>query len=625
MEISHVEDKGKNSARLEAQRAHPDFNNNETGEIINPLIGLSDGELRAKVDDFIAEHDMADIKDYLHRGALVAQRPDEFESLNLPEDEKEALRTERDHKWRHPLALYLTIIVGSIGACVQGWDQTGSNGANLSFPDEFGISISDPTNPDYQRNNWLVGMVNSAPYMSAALLACWLCDPINHYIGRRGTIFLAGIFCLAAPIGSAFTKSWPELFVCRLILGLGVGLKETTAPVFTAENAPSRIRGALVMTWQLWTAFGILLGFCANLIFFKVGRIAWRLQLGSAMLPAIPLLALVYLCPESPRWYIKKGKYRKAYNSLKKLRFHEILAARDLFYISCLVEEERQAIGDTSIVKRFVGLFTVPRIRRATLAGSVVHAAQQFCGINIISFFSSSIFAAAAAPGSIQPLLASFGFGLINFVFAWPAIWTIDTFGRRTLLLFTFPNMTWSLLAAGFSFFIPKDNPARLGVIAFFIYLFTAFYSPGEGPVPFTYSAEIFPLSHRELGMCWCVVVNNLFACVLSLTWFRIQAAFTDVGGFGFYAGLNVLAFVMIFLWVPETKQRSLEELDYVFGVPTKTHMKYQCTVSLPYFVKRWILFQDVAKPQPLYHFELTPAQYAKEHPPVEVIDPKWG
>ena len=95
--------------------------------------------------------------------------------------------------------------------------------------------------------------------------------------------------------------------------------------------------------------------------------------------------------------------------------------------------------------------------------------------------------------------LASWGFGLVNFVFAWPAIWTIDTFGRRSLLLFTFPQMAWTLLTAGLCFLIPQGSSAHLGLIALFIYLFAAFHSPGEGPVLFTYSAEVFPLSHRGM------------------------------------------------------------------------------------------------------------------------------
>lgn len=103
------------------------------------------------------------------------------------------------------------------------------------------------------------------------------------------------------------------------------------------------------------------------------------------------------------------------------------------------------------------------------------------CGINIIAFYSSTVFHEAGA-STKDALIASFGFGLVNFVFAWPAIWTIDTFGRRTLLLFTFPNMAWTLLAAGFCFYIPEEKTAHLALIALFIYLFAAFYSPGEGP-----------------------------------------------------------------------------------------------------------------------------------------------
>jgi len=123
--------------------------------------------------------------------------------------------------------------------------------------------------------------------------------------------------------------------------------------------------------------------------------------------------------------------------------------------------------------------------------------------------------------------IASFGFGLINFIFAWPAIWTIDTYGRRSLLLFTFPHMAWSMLAAGLCSLIPGTGGVHLGLMALFIYIYTAFYSPGEGPVPFTYSAEVFPLSHREVGMGWAVAVNLFWAAVLGITLPRMLNAFT--------------------------------------------------------------------------------------------------
>jgi MFS family permease len=221
--------------------------------------------------------------------------------------------------------------------------------------------------------------------------------------------------------------------------------------------------------------------------------------------------------------------------------------------------------------------------------------------VNIISFYSSTIFAQAGA-SNIGALLASFGFGLINFLFAWPAVYTIDTYGRRALLIFTFPNMCWTLLAAGFCFWIPSDSKAQLGMVAFFIYLFAMFYSPGEGPVPFTYSAEVFPLSHREVGMAWAVATNNFWASVLSLTFPYILQAFHPQGAFGFYAGLNVVALVLIFLFVPETKQRSLEELDYVFAVTTRRHAKHQLTRVLPWWINRYIFMRRSAVCPELYH-----------------------
>lgn len=123
--------------------------------------------------------------------------------------------------------------------------------------------------------------------------------------------------------------------------------------------------------------------------------------------------------------------------------------------------------------------------------------------------------------------------------------------------------MAWSLLAAGLCTLIPGTGSTHLGLTALFIYLFAAFYSPGEGPVPFTYSAEVFPLSHREMGLGFAVSVCLGFAAVLTISFPAILASLGVLGAFCLYAGFNIVAFVMIFLWVPETKQRTLEELDY--------------------------------------------------------------
>ncbi|OHW91474.1 hexose transporter protein [Colletotrichum incanum] len=584
-------------------QATVDLNANVDAKIKNPLLGISRTELLRDVDAFAYEKGLQEYIPILRKGALVAQDPTGYEEIDgaeaLDQTEIQVLRDEVLHKWRIPKILYLTIITCSIGAAVQGWDQTGSNGANLSFPTVFGIGGTS------HHDTLLVGLVNSAPYIGSAFIGCWLSDPLNNFLGRRGAIFFAANFCLWPVLGSAFAQSWPQLLACRLLLGIGMGAKASTVPIFAAENSPAPIRGALVMTWQMWTAFGIMAGTAANLAVAKTGAIAWRLQLGSAFIPAVPLALLIYVCPESPRWYIKKNRYPNAMKSLLRLRNHPIQAARDIYYIHTQLQVEAEIIGRSNYAKRFLELFTIPRVRRATLASFTVMIAQQMCGINIIAFYSSTIFKEAGT-SEFNALLASFGFGMVNFLFAWPAIWTIDTFGRRSLLLFTFPQMAWTLLAAGLCTLIPGTGGAHLGMVALFVYLFAAFYSPGEGPVPFTYSAEVFPLSHREVGMSWAVATCLFWAAVLSITFPIMLADLGVIGSFCFYAGLNVVALVMIFFWLPETKQRTLEELDYVFAVPTRIFMKYQLTKALPYWFKRWVLFRRDATLEPLYKFDLT-------------------
>jgi hypothetical protein len=137
-------------------------------------------------------------------------------------------------------------------------------------------------------------------------------------------------------------------------------------------------------------------------------------------------------------------------------------------------------------------------------------------------------------------------------------------------------------------------------VITRFVYLFTIMYSLGEGPVAFQYSAEVFPTIQREQGMAWAVCINNTFAGILSLTFPRMRTVMTPTGAFGFYAGLNLIAWFMIFCFVRETKQLTLEELDQVFSVPTKNFIGYELKVWLPYFIKRHIFRQKIMRPPPL-------------------------
>ncbi|ERF73758.1 hypothetical protein EPUS_01012 [Endocarpon pusillum Z07020] len=539
--------------------------------------------------------------------------------------------------------------------------------------------------------------------------------------------------------------------------------------VYAAEVAPSHIRGSLVMNWQLFDALGIFCGFTANLAVSQLGPLAWRFQTASAFLPTIMMLTLIFVCPESPRFYMKRGAkyYGEAYKSLLHLRGLPLLAAKELFYCHLQIELEKKLLSPKShdaeqrlkaheeprefhandqpglrsrkarsvdhcsthaevyrspsvaneesteaskdgasedqgnrskiltlefrnrrhsvrsknncmhLWHRFIApqshsinywqklgqLFTKGRIRRvtsraalalallivdqATIAAGVCMISQQLCGVNALAFYSSTLFRDAQAPG-IDALWLSWGIGLVNFVSGLPAYWLIDRYGRRFLLLITIPGLALSMLAAAFSFNIPEEQQkAHTGVISLFWFIFMAIYSLGMGPVPFSLSAEVFPLENRVVGMSFAVFLNFLGAGILTL----VVPPLTDVKHtkiLSVFAGahpscltpfiiinrvsntdlrcdtaLNVVAFILVFFFgmllmllhflamplteptVRETagatlsrtpgnlNPMSLEELNYIFGVRNFEHIEYQVKTVVPWAFNRYIRRMD--------------------------------
>ncbi|KAF2097009.1 MFS transporter [Rhizodiscina lignyota] len=560
-----------------------------------PLRTPSREGLADDVAEFARGYNLMHKLEIFEKAAALIQSSTAIEDIpSITDEEIAALRRETERKWSQPKMLYFTILVCSIGAIEQGWAQTSMNGANLYFPREFGIGSPSP------RDKLIVGLINSGIYLSTGIIGAWLSEPINRRVGRRGAIFMASWVCLISNIASALSGSWLVLLLFRVLLGVGLGIDASTVSVFAAECAPSAIRGGLAVSWQMWVAFGIFLGFVANVAVYDFPN-PWRLQLAAPLLPTIPLLIMVFMSPESPAWYIKsEARYDLAFRSLCKLRNTELQAAKEVY--AAYLQHQAKGIAPeakSSFLTKMVELVSVPRIRRATIASYTVMLSQQLCGINIIAFYSSSIFVDAGF-SDFGALLASCIFGFVNFVGAFPAVWTMDTLGRRSLLLLTLPFMALTMFAAGLSFSIPEDNPAHFALLATMIYLFCAEYSPGMGPVPSAYSAEVFPLSNRDVGMSLAVATANVWAAVLSLTFPRIMEALRPQGAFTLYAALNVVAVILVFFFVPETKRKSLEELDEVFSVPTRTFVRYQTTEYLPWFVRRYILRQKGAELRPL-------------------------
>jgi MFS family permease len=359
----------------------------------NPLVGMTEEQVLADADAFVDARGLGDKRDAFRKGALIArmgQRENGFEQISmLSEEEKGWLRDEITYRWRHPFQLYFLVILCAGSAIVQGMDQTAVNGAQQFYFLTFNIG------PD---EVWRRGLLNGAPYLASAAIGCWTNAPLNKYFGRRGTIFISCFISFVTGIWMAAADTWWNLLIARFALGFAVGAKSSTTPVYAAESAPKTIRGALTMMWQMWTAFGIMLGFIVSVAFqdteFLGVNTQWRWMLGSTSIPPLIVMAQVYLCPESPRWYMEKGKYDKAFKSLQRLRSHDIQAARDMYYAFKLLEVESSQREGKSLWKEF---FLVKRNRRAAQSSFFVMFMQQFCGVS--NLFSLT------APGCLGHML----------------------------------------------------------------------------------------------------------------------------------------------------------------------------------------------------------------------------
>lgn len=387
-----------------AERARRNLN----AKLANPLAPYSQDELMKMGFRFAISNQMGTEEDIraFEMGAVLAQAPSQYERVRgLNRAELAALRREYTNRWSQPITMYLVIIICSISAAVQGMgkyanellfsllsspltkcenqiDEAVVNGAQVLYKFQFGIAGND------SRSTWLLGLVNSAPYLCCAIAGCWLTIPFNHWFGRRGTIFLTCCISALACFWQGFVNTWWHMFVARFVLGIGIGPKSATVPVYAAETSPPSVRGALVMQWQMWTAFGIMFGYAADLAFFKVPDASnivglnWRLMMGSPLLPAICVIALVFFCPESPRWYMSKGHHDRAYEAMCRLRFTKLQAARDVFYIHTLLEAEKtMRLGQNKIKE----LISVPRNRRALVASEIVMFMQQVSSLILVT------------------------------------------------------------------------------------------------------------------------------------------------------------------------------------------------------------------------------------------------
>lgn len=431
--------------------------------------------------------------------------------------------------------------VTAIGGFLFGYDTAVINGANAYLTADMHL------NPAQQG---LAGASAIAGCIPGAMFAGFLSDRF----GRRKMLFLCALLYAASGLLSAIPNTLAEFLAARFISGLGIGASSMICPVYIAEISPEKWRGRLGTLFQLGIVTGIFLTLFVNKVIQGLGdetwntACGWRWMLGMEVVPAAGFIALLFAVPESPRWLAQHGREAEARGILEKTGGAEHAQA------------EMAAIREAMNLEedRFSELFAGP-FRRPLFIAVVLMACSQFCGINAIIYYSTKIFASAGG-GENAAFTSSVWVGLINLVFTFVAIGFVDRAGRRALLLIGTAVQAVALALVGWMFHAQiSGTPLLVCVI-----LFIAAFAMAMGPVGWLFCSEIFPnkLRGRAMSVAALTVWISCYAVAQTFPMLNDSPHIGPAKTFWTYAAVSLFSFVFVLALVPETKGRTLEQIE---------------------------------------------------------------
>lgn len=403
----------------------------------------------------------------------------------------------------------------------------------------------------------------------------------SDQIGRRYTIVLASIIFLVGSVLMGYGPTYAVLLAGRCIAGVGVGFALMIAPVYSAEISAPSSRGFLTSLPELCISLGILLGYVSNYFFGKLAlKLGWRMMLGVAGLPSIALAFGILKMPESPRWLVLQGRLAEAKEILLRVSNSKEEAESRLRDIKLAAGIDENCNDDVLVdvptnsrgkgVWKEILLRPTPAVRWILIAAVGIHFFEHATGIEAVVLYSPRIFRKAGVTRKDKLLLATVGVGITKTTFILVATFLLDRVGRRRLLLTSTGGMIVALTGLGFCLTMVEHSKEELvwalGLSIASVYVFVAFFSIGLGPITWVYSSEIFPLRLRAQGMSIGVAVNRLMNATISMTFISIYKAITIGGTFFLFGGLAVLAWGFFYFLLPETKGRSLEEMEVLFS-----------------------------------------------------------
>jgi sugar porter (SP) family MFS transporter len=425
-------------------------------------------------------------------------------------------------------------LVAAIGGLIFGFDTAIVAGATRYMKEQFSLNSL--------QEGWAVSVV-----LIGCMFGAGLAGPISDRVGRRRLMLVSAVLFLVSAVGCALPRTITAFVIFRFIGGLGIGSAAVLSPLYIAEIAPARVRGALVSVNQLAIVTGILLAYFVNWIFASSGPSNWRWMYGMGAIPSVFFFLLLLRVPESPRWLVKNGREDEARTVLTRADTAEAAAVGIREIKDTLALEEGS----------FRELFR-PAFRRPLLIAIVLAIFQQITGINAILYYAPRIFEGAGF-ARMSAIGQSTVVGLVNMLFTIVAIVLADKVGRRPLLLVATGGMGISLVLLGAAF---KSSLLPASALLFIILLYIAFFASAMGPLVWVVMAEIFPIKVRGSAMGLATLILWFADFAVTLTFPIISDRFHPATAFWLYAAMCALDLVFMWFFLPETKGRTLEEIE---------------------------------------------------------------
>ncbi|CAR66377.1 DEHA2F20262p [Debaryomyces hansenii CBS767] len=455
---------------------------------------------------------------------------------------------------------YMVYLLGGFSAAaglLSGVDQSIISGARIGMTPVLDLT---PTQDSLVSSLMPLG----------AMLGSIMMTPLNEYFGRKMSIIIS---CLWYTVGAglcAGSHTYSMMYAGRFLLGIGVGIEGGCVGIYISESVPARVRGNLVSLYQFNIALGEVLGYAISAIFYDVHG-GWRFMLGSSLVFSTALMVGMFFLPESPRYLVHKNKIGEAYDVWKRLRDIsleenklEFLDMRQAAY------QEQEAKATESKARLWTDLFRIPRNRRALVYAVIMVGLGQLTGVNAVMYYMSTLMGKIGFDEKNSVFMSLVGGGSL-LIGAIPAILWMDRFGRRVWGL-NIVGFFIGLVLVGVGYTIPLETNknAAMGVYLTGIILYMGFFG-SYACLTWVLPSESFDLRTRSLGMTICSTFLYLWSFIVTYNFDGMQNAMTYPGlTLGFYGGIAFVGFFYQIFFMPETKDKTLEEIDDIFSKPTR-------------------------------------------------------